>query len=415
MTTSNPARPLARTSTLLAALLLTGCGTTLTVDDGRPLDPKLLAEMRAYGAAVKVLRPAIVRSAAVRDPDCSKQYELPFDAWSSAGIGKKDYRIGWLRTLGLSEDFSILAADAGSGLAPGEVIAGVGGYTSRMPLKLSNELTGLRDKGKPFRLLLRSGREVTVTPLEVCRGRSTPALPLEAANQSYHWSATSHPQALFDAALTPDETSWIVLWTQGLSEVGGARMKTYSYAVGTVKWTALAALSVASGGAMAAAGGAAAAGGVGMGTLATQVVAISAARQVAQGLTNAALNRASLSGVNGIAAGVFDQADAWAFDKARRIGVDPRAGLSLSGKLLERGLTANAFALDAERLAKLQALAASLLAPAVAQAGPEAAETFRVPDPAQDANDEAAATASPPAPAAEDARPRDPGAALPAA
>ena len=38
-----------------------------------------------------------------------------------------------------------------------------------------------------------------------------------------------HPLELAKADLTADEALWTVLWTQGLSEEGGARMKVYDY------------------------------------------------------------------------------------------------------------------------------------------------------------------------------------------
>lgn len=386
-----PRRPLV-VLCALGASFLTGCGTTLMVDDGRKLDDKLVAEMKDYGSAVRVLRPAIVKSAALRDEDCSKQYELPFVAWTSDGIRSDDIKVAWLRAIGVNTDVSVLATDGTVALAPGDIITQVGGYSSSKSLKVFTELLELRDKGKPFTLKLRSGREVAVTPVEVCRGRVAPSLPLEAAVQSYHWTAVSHPHQLFAASLTPDEALWVVLWSQGLSEVGGARMKGYAFAVGAVKWTAVAAITVASGGAMAAAGGAAAAGGTSLGAMAGQMLAINAAGQVATGLASAAANRASLSGINGIAAGVFDKADGWAFEQARKIGIDPRAGLSLNDKLVRQGWAANAFALDQERLSKLQALVATLPVQASAvpagESGPVAVETFRVPDP-NDAAEEA--------------------------
>lgn len=38
-----------------------------------------------------------------------------------------------------------------------------------------------------------------------------------------------HPIEVAQAGLTEDEALWAVLWTQGISEEGGARMKTYHY------------------------------------------------------------------------------------------------------------------------------------------------------------------------------------------
>jgi hypothetical protein len=67
-----------------------------------------------------------------------------------------------------------------------------------------------------------------------------------------------------------------------------------------------------------------------------------------------------LSGVSRVAAGVFDRADAWAFEQMRRLGLNPRAGLDLHQKLVAQGVAGNAFLLDAGRLKKMQALVAGL-------------------------------------------------------
>jgi hypothetical protein len=77
-------------------------------------------------------------------------------------------------------------------------------------------------------------------------------------------------------------------------------------------------------------------------------------------MAQSAANRASLSGVSSVAAGVFDRADQWAFDNMRRLGMNPRAGLSLHEKLVAQGAAANAFLLDEKRLARMRALVAGL-------------------------------------------------------
>ncbi|WP_254558845.1 hypothetical protein, partial [Salmonella enterica] len=40
---------------------------------------------------------------------------------------------------------------------------------------------------------------------------------------------STHPVSVFEQPLTADEGLWLVLWTQGLSEVGGPLGKTYYY------------------------------------------------------------------------------------------------------------------------------------------------------------------------------------------
>lgn len=346
---------------LALAMTLTGCGSAkLLVDDGRALDGKMLAEVRTYGVATASLRPAVVRSGALADPGCDTQYELPFEATSSYFFKDENLKMAFVRQLGVNELLTVLAPDPSAGLAVGATIGEVRGYKSDNTAKLITELMAARDDGKPFKLRLTSGREVSVTPFKVCRGRALPASPAKSAQQSYHWTLAVHPLEVFRQPLTPDETAWVVLWTQGLSEEGGARMKTYSYVIGGVTTVAYIGLSVATVGAAAAAGGAAAAAGATIGTVMGQVAGTIAVSAVVKGVTLAAANKANLSGVNRIAAGVFDKADAWTFESMKKLGLDPRAGLSLSEKLALQGSGNNAFVLDEERLASMRLLVAQL-------------------------------------------------------
>lgn len=346
---------------LALALTLTGCGSAkLLVDDGRPLDAKMLADVRTYGAATASLRPAVVRAGALADPRCDTQYELPFDATSSYFFKDENLKMAFVRQLGVNELLTVVAADPSAGLAVGATIVEVRGYKSGHTGKLITELMLARDDGKPFKLGLASGREVSVTPFKVCRGRALPASPDKVAQQNYHWTLAVHPLEVFSQPLTPDEAAWVVLWTEGLSEEGGARMKTYSYLLGGVTAVAYVGLSVATVGAAAAAGSAAAAAGATIGTVMGQVAGTIAVSAVVKGVTLAAANKANLSGVNRIAAGVFDKADAWAFDSMKKLGLDPRAGLTLNDKLALQGSGNNAFVLDEERLAAMRLLAAQL-------------------------------------------------------
>ncbi|MFC3457788.1 MULTISPECIES: hypothetical protein [Massilia] len=111
---TNPASTAAFTSAFTAAFFLVGlagCGTTpLTVDDGRPLDSRLIANMRDFSDAAVSFRPAIVRSAAAADSGCANEYELPFDAMTTYGLDD-DIRVAWVRALGLDENLTVIAAD----------------------------------------------------------------------------------------------------------------------------------------------------------------------------------------------------------------------------------------------------------------------------------------------------------------
>lgn len=336
---------------VLAAL--TGCATKLTVDDGRELDAQLLSDMHAYGAAARALRPAIVKSAALHDNSCARQYELPFEALTSYGVDELDTRMAWARVLGVHENLTVIAADPSSGLRPGDVVARVDGYRSRNTQKMLSALIEARDRGAPFALQLASGREVPVSPVTVCRGHVLVASPLVPALQSYHWTASVHPLEVFRRPLTPDEAEWIVLWTQGLSEEGGVRMKTYAFMMGGLKWLTVLALGAGTSSAVASTRGAAAAAGT---SSAGQVAAVQLAGQAASLMAQSAANRASLSGISSVAAGVFERADKWAFDNMRKLGMNPHAGLSLHRKLVARGAAANAFLFDQQRLARMQRL-----------------------------------------------------------
>jgi hypothetical protein len=341
-----------RGSAAFLLVILAGCATKLTVDDGRQLNSQLVSDIKTFGEAAAAVRPAIVYSAAAADSGCSNQYELPFDVMTSYGVDDLDTRVAWVRALGVNENLTVIAADRSSGLVRGDVVAEVDGYKSRNKLKMAERLAAARDLGAPFALALGSGRQVIITPVKVCRGHVLLASPLEPALQRYHWSESVHPLELFHRPLSADEAEWIVLWTQGLSERGGARMKTYAFMVGSVKWLSVVGLGLAANSAAASArAGAAAAG-----TSATgQVATAQLAGQAAALMTRSAANRASLSGVSRVAAGVFDRADQWAFDHMRRLGMDPGAGLRLHQKLVAQGAAANAFLLDEKRLESMRA------------------------------------------------------------
>jgi hypothetical protein len=332
---------------------LTGCATKLTVDDGRELDSQLLSDIHAYGAAARELRPAIVRSAALHDNECSSQYELPFQALTSYSVNDLDTRMAWVRALGVNENLTVIASDPSSGLRAGDIVATVNGYRSRNKQKMADELVEARDRGEPFALQLASGRELTVSPVRVCRGHVVVASPTEPELQRYHWTESMHPLEIFHRPLTADEAEWIVLWTQGLSEEGGVRMKTYAFMVGGLKWMVVLALGAGTSSAMASTRGVAAAAGT---SSAGHMAAVQMAGQAASLMAQSAANRASLSGISGVAAGVFERADKWAFENMQKLGMDPRAGLSLHEKLVARGAASNAFLFDEKRLARMNRL-----------------------------------------------------------
>ena len=367
---------------LLATFFLAGCAAPkYTVDDGRPVNPELLANIAIYGLGEQALRPAMARSASLNDPDCSRQWELPMavatsQAWSA------DDRVAWVRALGVDERLTVVATAPGASLQPGDKLVEIDGTTSAEAEKLLKELADMRDRGRPFPVKTAAGNTVRVVPFEVCRGYARLSPPNTPELQDYHWLMSYHPLQLARADLSDDEALWTVLWTQGVSEEGGARMKTYHYG-SQVLGSLYTLATIASGlkGAAVAAEAAVAAAQKAAATAATEIIrqqlidqakqfALSRVRdelgKTAQQLTQAqvvasmqqlAANKGLLSGVSRIAGTVFDKADTWAYTRMKQLGANPLAGFSLHQKMLERGLLRNALAFDPERMSSLQAQA----------------------------------------------------------
>ena len=364
------------------ALLLAACSTVkYTVDDGRKVDETLLANMRLYGAGERALRPAIARTAALNDPACDSQFELPFSVASSDGYDPNE-RVAWVRALGVDERLTVIAAVEGAGLGLGDKITAIAGFNKDDAEKMTLELAERRDAGKPFDVLLATGRSVRVTPFKVCRGYARLAAPNTPRAQDYHWLVSMHPLEVAAAPLTDDEALWAVLWSQGLSEEGGARMKTYHYGVKIASAlydiftiaTGLKGVAVAASLATAAAKSAATAAATEL--LKRQLIeqASQAAqrrvreeitgiaqkltqKQVANAMQQAAANRGNLFGVARVGATVFDRADTWAFSRMAALQANPLAGFTLHQKLIESGATSNALVFDVERLESVNKVA----------------------------------------------------------
>ena len=365
--------------TLLAALLLGACaGPKYTVDDGRKVDETLLANIRTFGSGERALRPAIARSAGLKDKDCDKQWELPFSVATSYDMAQDD-RVAWVRALGVDERLTVVGADPKSPLQPRDKIALVGGnYATEDAQKMLLGLVELRDYGRPFQVVLATGKAIQITPFEVCRGYTRLAPANLPKSQDYHWLLSMHPLEVAQADLTDDEALWVTLWTQGVSEEGGARMKTFHYGT-KIAGTLYNLFTIASGlqGAALAAdaairtaqsAAAAAATEILKKQLIDQASAYATSRirdevtNVAKNLTQAqvlgamqqaAANRGALSGVAWIAATVFDKADTWALERMEKLGANPLAGFTLHQRLIEKGLASNSMVMDPDRLASL--------------------------------------------------------------
>ncbi|MBI2747783.1 MAG: hypothetical protein HYX43_00200 [Burkholderiales bacterium] len=351
------------------------------MDDGRQVNEELLGNIRNYGAGEKALRPAIVRSAALKDTQCDNQWELPFSVASSYDFSADD-RVAWVRALGVDERLTVVGAAANSPLQVRDKIQALDGYAKENAENMLLELADLRDRGRPFSVTLSSGKTVQVVPLKVCRGYTRLAPPNLPKTQDYHWLLSMHPLEVIRADMTDDEALWTVLWTQGVSEEGGARMKTYHYST-KIAGTLYNLFTIASGlkGAALAADAAIKAAQAAAANVASEVVkqqlidqassyATSKIRdemtnaaktltqaQVVGAMQQAAANRGALSGVAWIAATVFDKADSWAYGRMEKLGANPLAGFALHQKLIERGLTSNSIVLDQERMTALSKVA----------------------------------------------------------
>ena len=368
--------------TLLVISLLAACAAPrYTVDDGRPVNEELLGHIRSYGAGEKALRPAIARSAELQDAQCDSQWELPFSVASSYDLSADD-RVAWVRALGVDERATVVGAAPDSPLQLRDKIKEIDGYSRENTEKMLLALVERRDAGRPFDVTLASGKTVNVTPFKVCRGYARLAPPSSPKAQDYHWLLSVHPLEVARGELTEDEALWAVLWTQGVSEEGGARMKTYHYGT-KIAGTLYNLFSIASGiqGAGLAADAAIKAAQAAASTVASDIIkkqlidqATSAAANkmrgelvgVAQKLTQAqvvgamqqaAANRGSLTGVAWIASTVFDNADAWAYARMEKLHANPLAAFSLHQKLIEQGLTSNSMVLDPERMKALNQIA----------------------------------------------------------
>jgi hypothetical protein len=369
---------------MIAISMLAACaGPKYTVDDGRQVDPVLLDNIRTFGAAEKTLRNAIARSAELKDVDCDRQWELPFSVESSYDLSADD-RVAWVRALGVDERLSVVGATPTSGLQLRDKIVEVGGYSRENSQNMMLELADLRDKGRPFRVKISSGKAVSITPFQVCRGYTRLAPPATPLLQDYHWLLNVHPLEVARGELNEDEALWAVLWGQGVSEEGGARMKTYAYGT-KIAGTLYNLFTIASGiqGAAVAANAAVQAAQSAAASVATQILrqqlidqattaasnrlrseATSIVRKLTQSqvmgaMQQAAANRGSLSGVAWVASTVFDTADGWAYQRMEKLQANPLAAFTLHQKLIEKGLTANSMVLDPERMAALSKIADS--------------------------------------------------------
>ncbi|NEX60703.1 hypothetical protein [Noviherbaspirillum galbum] len=371
-----PSPPWRRLLLASAALLLAACSAPkYTVDDGRQIDPVLLRNLNAYKTGHAALRNAAIRSSALRDAECDKQWEFPVVFASSKGMEENE-RVAWVRVAGVDERLTVLASAIAPQLEPGDKILRINDSSSVDPKPALEAIARWQENGTAFSVVTHNGKKVEVKPVEVCRGHPEIAPPASPLVQDYHWLKSVHPLELFQEGLTDDEALWITLWTQGLSEEAGARMKTFHYGTSIAKGIFNIATTVAGvKGAVMAAQAAVKTAQSAATTLAVEQVKKQLAneasdqvmasvresiinntkkmliqKQAADQMALAAANRGSLSGVSWVAASAFDKADQWALERIRKLNADPLAAFTLHQKLIGAGYSANAFLFDAERL-----------------------------------------------------------------
>jgi hypothetical protein len=366
---------------LIAALLGACSATKYTVDDGRAVKPELLANIELFGRGERLLRPAIAQSAKLKDKDCDRQWELPFSVATSQGWEEVD-RVAWVRALGVDERLTVVAIEPAAALKLGDRLVDIDGYTSANAEKLLTELARLRDRGRSFKIVTATGQSLQVDPYQVCRGYVRLAAPNSPQLQDYHWLLSFHPLEVVRAELSSDEALWIVLWTQGMSEEGGLRMKTYHYGTSILS-SLYNVATLASGlkGAAIAAEMAIKTAQKAAATVASEALKAQLIEQAksyaagrirdelgkqAQTLTQAqvvasmqqiAANKGMLGGISRVAATIFDRADAWAYKRMALLGANPLAGFSLHQKMLEGNSLMNALAFDPDRMTAIEALA----------------------------------------------------------
>lgn len=363
---------------ILVLMLLGACAAPqFTVDDGRKVNEELLANIRIYGSGERALRPAIAKSAQLKDKSCDKQWELPFSVATAYDLPQTD-RVAWVRGLGVDERLTVVGVAPGSTLQLRDKIVAVGSTALEDSQRLLLQLAERRDEGRSFQVVLSTGKALQVTPFEACRGYTRLAPANLPKTQDYHWLMTMHPLEVAQVELTDEEALWTVLWSQGVSEEGGARMKTFHYGT-KIAGTLYNLFTIASGlqGAALAADAAIRAAQSAAANAATEILkkqlidqatayatsrlrqeVTSAAKtltqaQVVGAMQQAAANRGALSGVAWIAATVFDRADAWAYQRMEKLGANPLAGFQLHQKLIEKGLASNSMVFDQERMAAL--------------------------------------------------------------
>ena len=124
------------------------CFTQIHADDGRPVNPELLANIQAYGRGEQALRPAIARSGPAQRCRLQPPVELPiFCRGHQCQQWAETDRVAWVRALKVDERLTVIAS-----LAPRSNRA-TSWWRSTAPPATKPKNAGLadmRDRGRPF-------------------------------------------------------------------------------------------------------------------------------------------------------------------------------------------------------------------------------------------------------------------------
>ena len=336
--------------------------------------------VKTWFSGEQAILPAKKLSSKVVDDSCSKQWNLTVRvAASNIPRRSDDKKSVWNKDFGVGEDYlTVIAALPETGLVPGDRIikpewdaAAAAGFR-----RLNMSWVFDKDnKEEPFEVVTETGKRATIKPFQTCKGTALVEPldnPLNSSQYGSEW--VIQPVETFAVDLTPEESEWMVLWSEGFSAEATDRLRLFKlgkFAVGlamsnTVSSAASGNLNSASGAVKNVAQDAAKEAASAASKAAAQEIARQAMAQ-AKGMIQDAVTKVVATRVAGIVAKkavgyaydpvwnavaetAFDDADAWAFKKMKALGMDPKAALTLSAKLSEAGVKTH-FVMDENRLA----------------------------------------------------------------
>ncbi len=291
---------------LFALVACASPNLTPVVDDGRRVDPAREELARTSMQTFWDLLDPTYASRALVETGCTRMRRPLVLPMSLLYIADETDRLLASRHFALDTQVRIAWAPPDLGLQHGAILAAVGGKTD--PVEMQNLLAS----GQATRLQTVSGKVVDVAPYEICEGLVDTPTATQPDDAIHTTAFHRYRLELWKGGMSKEERLWVVVWSQGLSFVTGARQR------------------------------------------AAQLMA--AASMVGFVVQHRAANYAAKTG--------YAEADAWAVAAMRRLGHDPSAGLRLHGRLVARGVNGTPFVLNPERLAALTLLTTQSDAPA---------------------------------------------------